>query len=397
MKLRLFFLFLIILFSASACSKKGGKKEEALPTKFVQVEEGPMYLEISATGAVKPQVGAQVKVGARISGRVEKLFVKQGDYVKAGQLIAIIEHADLQREVEKNYQEYLQAQAQHEKVKKTYPETIKAQKKIISAIKAELTQLKREKERLLALYQEGLISKNDLERIERDVEVKENQLASELAKLSALEEEYSQELKRTQALVLSTKNQYEASKVKLSYAFIYSPINGYVSEVSTQQGETVVAGLNAPTFITVIDLSKLEVHCYIDETDIGKIKPGMPARFRVDSFPDKVFEAKVRTIYPGAIIRNNVVFYDTVLDILTPYEGYLRPEMTAQVTIIADKKEKALQIPARAIKVDEKGKRFVYVKRGDKVEKQYITTGWEPQGKVEVLSGLSKTDLVGIW
>jgi HlyD family secretion protein/macrolide-specific efflux system membrane fusion protein len=397
MKLRLFFLFLIILFSASACSKKGGKKEEALPTKFVQVEEGPMFLEISATGAVKPQVGAQVKVGARISGRVEKLFVKQGDYVKAGQLIAIIEHADLQREVEKNYQEYLQAQAQHEKVKKTYPETIKAQKKIISAIKAELAQLKREKERLLALYQEGLISKNDLERIERDVEVKENQLASELAKLSALEEEYSQELKRTQALVLSTKNQYEASKVKLSYAFIYSPINGYVSEVSTQQGETVVAGLNAPTFITVIDLSKLEVHCYIDETDIGKIKPGMPARFRVDSFPDKVFEAKVRTIYPGAIIRNNVVFYDTVLDILTPYEGYLRPEMTAQVTIIADKKEKALQIPARAIKVDEKGKRFVYVKRGDKVEKQYITTGWEPQGKVEVLSGLSKTDLVGIW
>jgi HlyD family secretion protein len=397
MKLRLFFLFLIILFSASACTKKGGKKEEALPTKFVQVEEGPMFLEISATGAVKPQVGAQVKVGARISGRVEKLFVKQGDYVRAGQLIAIIEHADLQREVEKNYQEHLQAQAQHEKVKKTYPENIKAQKRVISAIKADLAQLKREKERLLALYQEGLISKNDLERIVRDVEVKENQLASELAKLSALEEEYNQELKRTQALVLSTKNQYEASKVKLSYAFIYSPIDGYVSEVSTQQGETVVAGLNAPTFITVIDLSKLEVHCYIDETDIGKIKPGMPARFRVDSFPDKVFEAKVRTIYPGAIIRNNVVFYDTVLDILTPYEGYLRPEMTAQVTIIADKKEKALQIPARAIKVDEKGKRFVYVKRGDKVEKQYITTGWESQGKVEVLSGLSKTDLVGIW
>jgi HlyD family secretion protein len=397
MKLRLFFLFLIILLSASACSKKGGKKEEALPTKFVQVEEGPMYLEISATGAVKPQVGAQVKVGARISGRVEKLFVKQGDYVKAGQLIAIIEHADLQREVDKNYQEHLQAQAQHEKAKKIYPENIKAQKRVISAIKADLAQLKREKERLLALYQEGLISKNDLERIERDVEVKENQLASELAKLSALEEEYNQELKRTQALVLSTKNQYEASKVKLSYAFIYSPIDGYVSEVSTQQGETVVAGLNAPTFITVVDLSKLEVHCYIDETDIGKIKPGMPAKFRVDSFPDKVFEAKVRTIYPGAIIRNNVVFYDTVLDILTPYEGYLRPEMTAQVTIIADKKEKALQIPARAIKVDEKGKRFVYVKRGDKVEKQYLTTGWESQGKVEVLSGLSKTDLVGIW
>ncbi len=387
----------MILLFASACSKGKAKKEGELPTKFVQVEEGPMYLEISATGAIKPQVGAQVKVGARISGRVEKLFVKQGDYVKAGQLIAIIEHADLQKEVERNYQELIRAQAELDKVRKTYPERIKAQQKIVSALKTDLEQLRREKERFFSLYKEGLISKTDLERIERDVEVKENQLSAEIAKLSALEAEFHEELRRAQALVAAAKNQYEAFKVKLGYAFIYSPINGYVSEVSTQQGETVVAGLNAPTFITVIDLSKLEVHCYIDETDIGKIKPGMPAKFRVDSFPDKIFEAKVRTIYPGAIIRNNVVFYDTVLDILTHYEGYLRPEMTAQVAIIADIKEKALQVPARAIRVDEKGKKFVYVKRGDKIEKQHITTGWESGGKVEVLSGLSKGDLVGVW
>ncbi|MFN3921706.1 MAG: efflux RND transporter periplasmic adaptor subunit, partial [Caldimicrobium sp.] len=189
----------------------------------------------------------------------------------------------------------------------------------------------------------------------------------------------------------------EEAKVKLNYAFIYSPISGYVSEVTTQQGETVVAGLNAPTFITVVDLSRLEVWCYVDETDIGKIKPGMEAYFKVDSYPEKTFKAKVRTIYPGALIRNNVVFYITVLDILDTYRDYLRPEMTAQVTILAGKKENVLIIPSSAIKIDQQGKNFVYVKKADKWEKRYIKTGWEGRGKIEVLEGLNEGEIIGVW
>ncbi len=397
MKIKSLFLYTLILFFLFSCERGEPKKKEPLPTKFVPVEFGEIFLEISATGAVKPQVGAQVKVGARISGKVEKLFVKQGDFVKAGQLIAVIEHADLQREVERTYQEYTQALAQYERVKKTYPQLILAQKRNISAQEADLTQLKREKKRLQALYEEGLISKMEIERVERDLEVRENTLLAEKAKLSSLEAEFQEELRRTKALLEAARNQHEAAKIRLNYAFVYSPINGYVSEVTTQQGETVVAGLNAPTFITVIDLSKLEVHCYVDETDIGKIRPGLEATFKVDSYPDKIFKARVRTVYPGAIIRNNVVFYDTVLDILSPYQGLLRPEMTAQVSIIADRKEKAMLVPARAIKVDEKGGRYVYVKRGEKIEKVYFTTGWEWRGKVEVLSGLKASDLVGVW
>ncbi|MFN3921954.1 MAG: biotin/lipoyl-binding protein, partial [Caldimicrobium sp.] len=103
---------------------KGKKDKEVYPKKTVSVQRGEIYLEVSATGAVKPQVGAQVKVGARISGRVEKLFVKQGDFVKANQLIAIIEHEDIKRQVERFSAEYKQALAQLEKVKLTYPEKI---------------------------------------------------------------------------------------------------------------------------------------------------------------------------------------------------------------------------------------------------------------------------------
>ena len=389
-------IFIFIIFFLFSC-KESPKKENPFPKKTAQVERGPIYLEVTATGAVKPQVGASVKVGARISGRVEKLFVRQGDFVKAGQLIAIIEHEDLKNQLERYQYEYRQAISEFEKIKNTYPDKIRAKRESLLALETELSQIEREYKRLENLYKEGLISKTDFERIERDQRVKLHQLNQAKAELRALEEEYKRELEKAKAIVEAAKRSMEEARVKLNYAFVYSPINGYVSEVTTQQGETVVAGLNAPTFITVIDLSRLEVHCYIDETDIGKIKPGLEATFRVDSFPDKIFKARVRTIYPGAIIKNNVVFYDTVLDILTPYEDYLRPEMTAYVTIIVDKKENALLVPSASVKIDQEGKHFVMVKKGDKWEKRIVKIGWEARGKTEILEGLKEGEVVGVW
>uniref|UniRef100_A0A7V5K201 Efflux RND transporter periplasmic adaptor subunit n=1 Tax=Thermodesulfobacterium geofontis TaxID=1295609 RepID=A0A7V5K201_9BACT len=389
------FLFLFLLFLFTGCKKKEDKNP--LPKDSVKVKSGTIYLEVSATGAIKPQVGAEVKVGARISGKVEKLFVTQGDKVKAGQLIAVIEHKDLQDEVDRAYANYKDALANMEKIKKVYPDKISAQKKRVEALKIQLEQIERELKRYEILYKDGLISLTDLERMERDYKVKKAELESEKSTLSALISEYEKELERAQAQISATKNSWEEAKVKLSYAFVYAPISGVVSQVTTQQGETVVAGLNAPTFITVIDLSKLQVECYVDETDIGKIKEGQEATFTVDSYPDKIFRAKVRTIYPGAIIKNNVIFYDVVLDILDPYENILRPEMTAHVTIIAGKKENVLIVPSQAVKIDPQGNYYVMIKEKDKWEKRIVKVGWESEGKMEIISGLKEGEEVGLW
>lgn len=389
------FLFLLFLFLFTGCKKREGKNP--LPKESVKVKRGTIFLEVSATGAIKPQVGAEVKVGARISGKVEKLFVTQGDKVKAGQLIAVIEHKDLQDEVDRAYANYKDALANMEKIKRVYPDKISAQKKRVEALKIQLEQIERELKRYEALYKDGLISLTDLERMERDYKVKKAEFESEKSTLSALISEYEKELERAQAQISASKNAWEEAKVKLSYAFVYAPISGVVSQVTTQQGETVVAGLNAPTFITVIDLSKLQVECYVDETDIGKIKEGQEATFTVDSYPDRIFRARVRTIYPGAIIKNNVVFYDVVLDILDPYENILRPEMTAHVTIIAGKKENVLIVPSQAVKIDPQGNYYVMVKMGDKWEKRIVKVGWESGGKIEIISGLKEGEEVGLW
>ena len=90
--------------------------------------------------------------------------------------------------------------------------------------------------------------------------------------------------------------------LRLSYKSILSPITGIVSQVTAQEGETVVSGFQVSNLITVLDPSRLEMWIYVDETDVGQVKPGMPVEFRVDAYPDTVFTGEVDTIY-----RNNVV------------------------------------------------------------------------------------------
>ncbi len=388
----------VLLCVCSVLSCSSSRKEKTIsPRKEAVVRRGTIALEVTATGAVKPQVGAQVKVGSRISGKVEKLFVQAGDTVKKGMLIAVIEHEDLKALVDARKNQVLAAKNELEKIEKVYPEKIKAQEAYVRKLEAEVRLARLEYERVRRLFDENLVAQDMLDRATRDLKVKRAELDSALKNLAALKKEYVKELKRAEANYESARSLYKEAKVRLNYAFIYSPISGVVSSVSTQQGETVVAGLNAPTFITVIDLNRLQVDAYVDETDIGKVKPGQRVRFVVDAYPDRVFKGVVRTIYPGAIIRNNVVFYDVAIDIKTPYTHYLKPEMTADVTIIAGRKENVLLVPAGAVKIDAEGNSYCFVKRGGKWQKVRVKTGWESSGKVEIIEGLKEKEVVAVW
>ena len=184
-------------------------------------------------------------------------------------------------------------------------------------------------------------------------------------------------------------------EIQLTYASITAPIDGIVAFVSTQEGETVVASLNAPTFVNLIDLRKLEVTVFVDETDIGRIKVGQRAKFTVDTFADQFFEGKVREIHPKAVIKDNVVNYEVILDIEEKKVAKLRPEMTANVVITTGTRKKVLTLPKEAIK--RKGKKtFIVMKSGGGLEDKSVELGWRDGGKIEVISGLNDGDEVGI-
>jgi RND family efflux transporter MFP subunit len=180
---------------------------------------------------------------------------------------------------------------------------------------------------------------------------------------------------------------------QLAYAKIEAPITGTVESVSTQEGETVASSFSTPTFVTLLDLSRLEVWAYVDETDIGRIHVGQRAAFTVDTYGDHEFSGEVTAIYPQAQIRDNVVDYVTVVRFQPPRDRVLRPEMTTTVKIALDRHQNVLSLPVRAVRREGK-RQFVMLRVGGRQERRWISTGLRDDSYWEVTEGLHENDEV---
>jgi multidrug efflux pump subunit AcrA (membrane-fusion protein) len=165
-----------------------------------------------------------------------------------------------------------------------------------------------------------------------------------------------------------------------------------VASVNTIQGETVTTGLNAPTFIRIIDLDRLEVLAYVDENDIGKVRVDQEAVFTVAAHPATEFKGKVTSIYPSATIQDNVVYYITSISV-DNREGKLMPDMTANVLIFLDQRRGVLTVPNKAVQ-REGQRKFVLVLDKGAPDRRYVDVGWKDQSYTEILDGLREGDLV---
>ncbi len=202
---------------------------------------------------------------------------------------------------------------------------------------------------------------------------------------------------QSQASLLQARAQLSYQEAQFAKAVVRSPIDGTVLSITAQQGETVAAGLSAPTLITVADLTKLEVRAYVDETDIGKTKIGLPAEVRVEAFPGKVFKGKVTKIASASTVKDNVVTYETTVAVENP-EGLLRPDMTADVTLILGEYPNVLTVPSESIH-REVSRTLVYVlhpeKEGqDKVETRPVELGFDDGAHTGIKSGLKEGETV---
>ena len=194
-------------------------------------------------------------------------------------------------------------------------------------------------------------------------------------------------------MVTSKRASLAEARARLAYATIRVPIAGAVALVRTQEGETVAAGLNTPTFVTIIDLNRLQVDAYVDEVDIGKVQVGQEAMFTVDTFPDREFKGRVSAIYPKAVIQENVVNYDVVVTITDDYKNLLRPEMTTNVTIFLEARPNVLTVPARALQ-RQRGRNVVYVQTPDGPQTREVKVGRRDGQWVEVLDGVTEGQTV---
>ena len=348
---------------------------------------------VLATGAVQAEVGAEVRVGARISGKVERLYANIGDQVTKGQVVAELEKADLEATVAQRQSEMELARAELAAVESVLPKEIEKAELDLEESQATHTLADKVRERTRQLRQQNAISKDELDQAEERYAVFHTRVKSARKALELAETRYAEGLRQAKAEVARAASALENASVQLSYATITAPIDGVIASVATEEGETVAAGMQAPTFVTIIDLERLQVDAYVDEVDIGKVKVGQRAVFTVDAFPAAEFEGKVSAIYPKAVIQDNVVNYDVVVDVETPYDGMLRPEMTASVTILLEKREGVLAVPAKAVQ-RERGRTIVYVLADGRAERREIKAGWRDGQWIEVASGLEEGETV---
>ncbi|MBI3586210.1 MAG: efflux RND transporter periplasmic adaptor subunit [Ignavibacteriales bacterium] len=328
---------LISVVGLAACDKETTEQQY----ETMVVKRRTLSSTVLATGVIKPKVGAEVRVGSRVSGIVKKLNVYVGDIVKKGDLLARLDDIELTAQ-------YNQVAANLENAK--------------TAMKY----ARIEKERQEVLLAESVTPRQMYDRAVKDYEMTQAQVAQVTANL-------------------------DYAKIQLDYTKIIAPINGVVASVSTQEGETVAAMFAAPTFLTIIDLKRLEIRAYVDETDISKVTEGQQAEFTVDTYPSITFEGIVKAIYPKAEIIDNVVNYVVIIDIVDRKGKILRPEMTTTVNILNESLEGVIAIPNKAL-THKNGEDFVYVLKDGKPEERKVAAGVKNKSLTQIISGLAENE-----
>jgi HlyD family secretion protein len=343
----------LLLAAASAVAAfVWGGKANASDYITAKVDRGTVEVTVSATGTVQAVV--TVQVGSQVSGTVSWLGADFNSQVKKGQIIARLDPALFQAQVDNARANVANANAA---VQAAQTE-INNQNANVSAAKAnqEVTRVQRDDAlALVKRYQElqDVLSGRDLEAAKAQAnaaaaryEQAVAQVGQSLAALASSKAKVDQ----AKAAVSQAQAQLQQAQLNLDHSIIASPIDGVVVSRTVDVGQTVAASLQAPTLFTIAnDLTKMQVLASIDEADVGQVKPGIKANFSVDAYPGETFSGDISQLRLNAQTAQNVVTYSAVIDVSNP-DLKLRPGMTANITVPVARRDNALTVPNAALR-----------------------------------------------
>jgi len=322
--------------------------------KTEKVSHGEINALVTATGTVNAVT--TVSVGTQVSGTIKRLMVDYNSPVKKGQLLAQIDPANVQAQVDQANANLWSAKATMEKA-------------AVATLDARRT-LQRNKD----LFAQNFIARSDLDTAETNAQSAEAQQ------------------KVTKAQVGQAQAALKIAETNLQYTNILSPVDGTVISRSVDIGQTVAASFQTPTLFSIAqDLTKMQIDTNVDEADIGKVGVGQAVTFTVDAYPDTIFIGKVAVVRNAPITVSNVVTYDVVIQVDNS-QLKLKPGMTANVSITIETRKGVLRIPNAALRfkpTEVKGKsEKPQDKQGMKGTKVWILENSKPK-PVKVTIGLS--------
>ena len=289
-----------------------GERKAPIRYRTVPVERGTVVSLVTATGTINPIT--TVQVGSQVSGMIESLHADFNSKVKANQVVARIDPFPYQARRDQAVASLANAKAAFDKAR------------------IDLAQRRRELDRAKSLIGQQFISQNEVD-----------------VALTASEGAVAQ-LKVTEAAVKQAEAMLQAAELDLKYTVIRSPVDGVVISRLVEVGQRISANFSIPTlFLIAEDVTKMQVDTNVSEADIGGIVDGKPASFTVDAYPGEEFRGRVRQVRNAPINIQNVVTYDVVVEFDNP-AFRLKPGMTANVSIVVDKRENILKVPNSALR-----------------------------------------------
>lgn len=294
-------LTLLLLAAAGGGAWYFFRESEEKPVEYVTapVTRTEITQAVTATGTLEPVV--TVDVGSQISGIIDKVLVDYNSVVKQGDVVAHIDSA-------------------------TYESRLHSAEADLANAKASQRLAQLNAKRTEELQKNGLVPQSDLD-----------QALAQLAQADA----------QVQIRSASVEN----ARIDLSRCTIYSPVDGIVLSRQVDVGKTVAASFNTPVLFSIAnDLTKMQIVGAVAEADIGNVNVGQSVNFTVDAFPNRQFRGRVSLIRNAPITVQNVVTYQTIIDVRNE-DQKLRPGMTANVAIVVAQRPAALRIPNNALRV----------------------------------------------
>ena len=316
-------LVIVVIVVFAAFKFKGEDKTQYFASK---TDRGDIRQVVEATGTINAVI--TVQVGSQVSGTISKLYVDFNSRVKKGQVVAQIEPSLFEANL-------LQAQADLANAKANL---VAAQANLDKA-KATAVQARADYNRTVGLTKEGVMSQQQLDLAKANIDTADAAVAAAKATIT----QSAAQVQQKQAAV-------KVSQTNLNYTTIHAPIDGTVIARNVDVGQTVAASLQAPTLFTIAqDLTKMLVYVSTDESDVGTIRPGQIATFKVDAYPKDSFTGRVSQLRMNATTVQNVVTYNTIIEFDNP-ETKLFPGMTAYVTLPVANARDVLRVPNGALR-----------------------------------------------
>jgi len=381
-----------------------GSKAALPEDNLVPVERSDLTLTVVATGSIVP--ATEVEIKSKAAGIVKRILVEEGDLVEEGRILVELDRELLEAQVRESRANLEAVSARLEEARAEYHSTLRMREKLqmdLGNLEDKVAFHRRQLERFQRLFEEQLIPHAQLDERERELEDARFQLAglqSELLMQDARIEAAEKAVTRVQAELSQAQAALDRADENLRYATIRSPVTAMVLKRHVEVGDAVSSilqlGSQATLILTLGDMREVYFEGRVDETDIGNVFVGQPARVRVDAYRDQSFPGQIERIAPLGEEKDNVIGFEARVS-LEDAEHKLRANLTANAEIIIEERKNVLVIPESTIIYGENRAAFVELYDPTAPEQKRrvsIELGAGDGTRTEVQSGLAEGDKV---